>query len=850
MKNLMFKTKGMVNPKGKPRVYFTCHPDDFEKCFNKICEDIFKTHDCAIYYTDDMVSVFDENNLETDLGNMNLFVIPITFKLLTNPNRTMNFDFLYARRKRIPVLPILFEPGIDDLYARPDKFGELQYLNPYSTDLTEISYEKKLKKHLESVLISDEMAKRVRAAFDAYIFLSYRKRDRLYANELMHIIHAKPEFIDIAIWYDEFLTPGESFNENIAKMLNDSKLFMLLVTPNLLEELDGKPNYIMRYEYPMAKNSGMEILPVEMEYTDKNELNSKFKDIPECVNPYDEEVFKERLLKSITNIELAANNDEPEHNFLIGLAYLDGVDVEVNYNRALELIRLAAKHNLAVACKKLADIYSDKKRMDYDIFEAIFWQKKYCGLLKQKYLVYEDDQECLDYLKEELALARYQLDGKVLKDSRNTCWRVIKLCRENGGYGKFFNNRRIAAYIEAYYILGDIFYACDDLGQSRECYEKATLIYNDYMEETENLPYIQGLIGSCYYQLSDLFSNPPFENEMKKIECLENAISLLIDSQEGSFLSYESHSLGNCYMSLGKLYEKNDFLKAIEAYDKAREIFRCISETDEKRDISLSIHRLNIYYGDAYKYNSFHIEAMDYYDKATDICLSFLNKTDALEMNYNFCVGCLRIIDLTNASFVKSVHKNIENNVLAVSEWLAEKNPATKCQELLADVYLSCKKRIPQYGGKAFEIYYNLAQRYPEIYSDKFWQCKRKLWELNLLNETHFPFVRLMAKYDKSGKLLHFTSERGNNVYHFDVRFVGGGCPFGTVKEIIICQYVLLDMEDQYSYTYKILTAFKTLQLCKAGKIGTRHDTTPDEFVYVTFKEKEGVKVKFQRCYG
>lgn len=30
MANMQCKTKGNANPKGKPRVYFTCHSDDFE----------------------------------------------------------------------------------------------------------------------------------------------------------------------------------------------------------------------------------------------------------------------------------------------------------------------------------------------------------------------------------------------------------------------------------------------------------------------------------------------------------------------------------------------------------------------------------------------------------------------------------------------------------------------------------------------------------------------------------------------------------------------------------------------------------------------------------------------------
>lgn len=39
----VFSTKG----NGKPRVYFTCHPDDFDRFFEKVCADIFATHDCG-----------------------------------------------------------------------------------------------------------------------------------------------------------------------------------------------------------------------------------------------------------------------------------------------------------------------------------------------------------------------------------------------------------------------------------------------------------------------------------------------------------------------------------------------------------------------------------------------------------------------------------------------------------------------------------------------------------------------------------------------------------------------------------------------------------------------------------
>jgi hypothetical protein len=256
MATFLHKTKGGGDPKGKPRVYFTCHPEDFSQYFEKICKDIFKTHDCAVYYTQDMAETIEAENLAVDLGQMNLFVVPVTVALLTEPSRAMEVDLAYAMEMHIPILPFLMDRGIDELYGKSEKFGQRQYLVPDSTDSTEIRYEDKLKKYLESVLISDEMAKRVRSAFDAYIFLSYRKKDRRYANELMKLIHKNPGCWDIAIWYDEFLPPGERFTDSIRSAMEQSKLFTLLVTPNLLEEPDGKPNFVMGVEYPEARKTG------------------------------------------------------------------------------------------------------------------------------------------------------------------------------------------------------------------------------------------------------------------------------------------------------------------------------------------------------------------------------------------------------------------------------------------------------------------------------------------------------------------------------------------------------------------------------------------------------------------
>ena len=379
MEYLKIKTKGNANPQGKPRVYFACHPADVERSLERICGDIFETADCAVYYTADMAAPVPEENRETDLGRMNLFVIAVSYRLLSEPNRAMDEDFAFAKSHHIPVLPIMLEDGLDELYGRPDRFGELQYLNPDLSDDSAIPYEEKLKLYLSSVLIDTETADRVRAAFDAYIFLSYRKKDRVYANELMRLIHRNPVCRDIAIWYDEFLTPGESFNESIEKALKKSELFTLLVTPNLVNE----DNYIITTEYPMARKTGKPVLPAEMVRTDHAELRDRFEGLPETISVEDEEIFQAQLLKTLENIARTENDDDPAHNYLIGLAYLDGIDVETDRERGLALITSAGEAGLPEAMHKLYQMYFSGVGVELDFHKALYWAQKQADQAEQ-----------------------------------------------------------------------------------------------------------------------------------------------------------------------------------------------------------------------------------------------------------------------------------------------------------------------------------------------------------------------------------------------------------------------------------------------------------------------------------
>lgn len=405
------RTKDVSNSKYKPRVYFTCHPDDFELYSEKVFNDIIKAFDCAIYYTDDMaVALKNENNI-VDLMHMNLFIIPITFRLLTKKSRAFSCDLHFAIENKIPVLPIIMEPDLDELYSKPDKFGDMQYIDACNRDMTTISYEEKLKNYLKECLISDDTFNQVRNAFSDYFFLSYRKKDRKYANELIKLIHKNPECLDIAIWYDEFLTPGENFKTNIDVVLQKSSLFLLLVTPSILEN----PNFVMSQEYPAAQKAKKTILPVEMESTNRYKLGQSYDNLPKCIDGHNHTDLRKGILGFFEGATRHKTIDESEHNYIIGLAYLYGIDVERNFERALELIENAAEHYNPNAMDKMYNIYTNvveysngkKIRVNYE--KALYWAKK---LEEYASVHYGQNDDRIVKAKKNLAKAFYNLNEK------------------------------------------------------------------------------------------------------------------------------------------------------------------------------------------------------------------------------------------------------------------------------------------------------------------------------------------------------------------------------------------------------------------------------------------------------
>ena len=184
MSDLSIRLKYTEKTGKEARIYFTSHPSDLPTHFEAVVNDIFDKAEGVVYYTKDMNAPFADGEAELLLSEMQLFVVPVTLKLLTEECRAMKVDIPFAKRNGIPILPIMMEGGLDALYSAEDKFGELQYVSRESADVTAIPYAEKLSKFLSHALLSRENEELVRADFGEYVFLSYRKKDRAYADPL------------------------------------------------------------------------------------------------------------------------------------------------------------------------------------------------------------------------------------------------------------------------------------------------------------------------------------------------------------------------------------------------------------------------------------------------------------------------------------------------------------------------------------------------------------------------------------------------------------------------------------------------------------------------------------------
>ena len=392
----------------KIKVLFTCHPND-KKYYELIAQKIIsQAPDSVVYIEEDEAVKQDEESWAEIISEMHLIVIPVTKDFLYTNNTAKDFDFEYARKNHIPLLMWITEGGLSEECNKV--CGKIQCLNMYDQEGTDLGYLGKLNRHLSYVggmrpefagineylkeVIGDDndikseelrnelgnQADNIHNAFSGRIFLSYRKNDRKYALEVMRKIHSLDKFRDWAIWYDEYLHIGERFDDEIERALKECDLFVLLVTPGILEE----NNYVAEREYPMARENHKIIFSVECVPTDREELLTKYPGIEQVLFDFNDEDFAENFSKTILKTGVETREMTHVRSFQLGIAYLNGIEVERNIPLGVKFLEDSGNDNYLTAVIELVEMYQYGNYVQEDIKKAIFWQKKLADIVLRK----------------------------------------------------------------------------------------------------------------------------------------------------------------------------------------------------------------------------------------------------------------------------------------------------------------------------------------------------------------------------------------------------------------------------------------------------------------------------------
>ena len=109
-----------------------------------------------------------------------------------------------------------------------------------------------------------------------------------------------------------------------------------------------------------------------MDPTDRAGLEAAYPGIPPCAEAA---TLPAGLQAALRGLALRENDADPAHTYFIGLAYLAGIDVEVDKKRGSNLICDAARRGLPEAMEKLVAMYRTGDGMARDYTAAARWQR-------------------------------------------------------------------------------------------------------------------------------------------------------------------------------------------------------------------------------------------------------------------------------------------------------------------------------------------------------------------------------------------------------------------------------------------------------------------------------------------
>lgn len=707
--NLSYKVKGDFSPNGLQKVFLSFYPADIEQ-MKQVAEDIFSIANCAIYYHQDaiMEDEIDLDDYALKLQEMKMFVVIVSTNYLCNDSLAKNWEFGFAVKHNIPILPIAVEAEIENYFAIEMNrigvgYGDIQLLRTQVKDKTEITYRQKLIRDIKSILVNDQEIEKIHRAFSGQIFLSYRKKDRKYAHELMRTIHNIHSLRNVSIWYDEFISSGENWSGRIGEAIKNSDVFLLMITPSITET----DNYVIREEYPAARKYNKKIVSAKkasssLHLVDKERLQHIFPELKIYVDGDNAEELEKALF------ELGEyQEDSAEQEFLIGMAFFNGIEVEKDTEKAISLIIGAAKKNLPAAINKLADMYWNGDGIVANYENSILCRKQLVELYEHNLAETKSSDEVLEYINvlEKLTSCLFDLNsfresmkyGKKLVaflERINTSSQTFEfykylglaydLCGKNGRrLGLFdeslkFTKKYYAFMLDrynedstvinyhnlavAYERLGDTYYSIGDYEYAIEAYQKAVEINREIDAELQSID-SAGALSESLLVLGDAHMRKHKIERAKEFYVKASALRKRILDVENSIMNRRQY--GETLISRGTvLILEGNIVEAEKLFIEAKELFGCIAEecgTIEVQHIySVVLNRCGKIRELERKYS----EALEYYKESLNLRKKILLYVRTNEKIYEYAVTQYFIAEIYCQKFdSKNAKKNYEEVV-------------------------------------------------------------------------------------------------------------------------------------------------------------------------------------------
>ena len=356
---------------GKATVYISYYEADRKKVAESIAAVFLKHRNCAIYYADDVGAGFSVEEKAEIFKDMQAIVFPLFAEQLLLIVKS-GAELELCKQEHIPVLPILMDNKENaEFYEKyQEVFGSYQLLMPYVVDSTKIPFDEILEERLKNIFTSDrdnhyiyqregvfpdKFTNMIQSAFRGSVFLSYRKSDRKLARKMIGAIRSDPRLIDVMIWFDEYLVPGEDYNDELQRRISECDVFLILGTEAAVQE----DNYILKHEYPEARDAEKLMILICADKSVEIQCRHLFS-YAKTVIETDKISSIGSILAEILREKKGKMDAKPlEKAYLLGKAYLDGVLTEVNRAEGVHLVEQAAVGGNVSAMRLLAHLYHE-----------------------------------------------------------------------------------------------------------------------------------------------------------------------------------------------------------------------------------------------------------------------------------------------------------------------------------------------------------------------------------------------------------------------------------------------------------------------------------------------------------